>query len=117
MPSSVLHQRFLTGLRLTISRQLLLRKKTTELSEAIEEAVEVKYALGFDGGRVAVQEGKDINLLQPSPALWSDEQLYAMTERMEALESALASTRTRGWANNTMAEGTSRPNGPTKQPG
>ena len=91
---------------------------------AIEGAVEVKYAPGFDGGRVAVQEGKDINLLQPSPALRSDEQLhklqktlYAMTERMEALESALASTRTRGWANNTMAEGMSRPNGPTKQPG
>ena len=121
LTSSVLHQRFLTGLRPSISRQLLLRKKPTELSEAIEGAVEVEYALGFDGGRVAVQEDKEVNLVQPSPALQSDDQLHklmktldAMTERMEALESALASTRTRGGANNTTAGGTS---GPTNQPG
>ena len=122
LASSVLHQRFLTGLRPSISRQLLLRKKPTELSEAIEGAVEVEYALDFEGGRVAVQEGKEVNIVQPSPAPQSDDQLQklqktldAMTERMEALESALASTRMRGGANNTTAEGTSRPNGPTNR--
>ena len=41
LTSSVLHQRFLTGLRPSISRQLLLRKMPTKLSEAIEGAVEV----------------------------------------------------------------------------
>ena len=65
------HQQFLTGLLPSISRQLLLRKKPTELSEAIKGAVEVEYALGFDGGYVAVQEGKEVNLVQPSPALQS----------------------------------------------
>ena len=80
----------------------------------------MEYPLGFDGGRVAVQEGKEVNIVQPSPAPRSDDQLQklqktldAMTERMEALESALAITRTGGGANNTTAEGMSRPNGPT----
>ena len=84
----------------------------------------MEYPLGFDGGRVAVQEGKEVNIVQPSPAPRSDDQLQklqktldAMTERMEALESALASTRTGRGANNTTAEGTSRPTGPTSQPG
>ena len=80
--------------------------------------------LGFDGGCVAVQEGKEVNIVQPSSAPRSDDQLQkmqkildVMTERMEALESALASTRTRSGSNNTTAEGTSRPNRPTSQPG
>ena len=124
LTSSVLHQRFLTGLRPSISRQLLLRKMPTKLSEAIEGAVEVEYALGFDGGRMVVQEGKEVNLVQPSPTLQSDDHLHklqetldAMTKRMEALESALASTCMHEGANSTRAEGASRPNGPTNQPG
>ena len=54
----MLLQRFLTGLRASISRQLLLR------CEAIQSANEVEYALGFDRGRTT--EPKDqVNLVQP----------------------------------------------------
>ena len=113
--SSVLLQRFLTGLRASISQQLLLRKKPEDLAEAIEGAIEVEYALAFDGGRS--QNPKDVNLVQPPPKpLPSEDQLIKlqeaigdMTKRMEALESTLTAERT---ANRTGSSSTSLSPGP-----
>ncbi len=49
--SSVLLQRFVTGLRPEISRQILLKGRPTTLEKALEEAAEVEYALDFDKSR------------------------------------------------------------------
>lgn len=121
--SSVLLQRFLTGLRAAISQQLLLRKKPEDLAEAIEGAIQVEYALTFDGGRP--QNPKEVNLVQTSPKpspkpLPSEEQLIKlqeaigdMTKRMEALESTLTAGRT---ANRTDSSSTSlTPMGSTRR--
>ena len=48
MDSTVLLQKFLTGLRPPIARQMLLKKKPENLSAAVKEAVTVEYALQFD---------------------------------------------------------------------
>lgn len=118
LTSSVLLQRFLTGLRPLISRQLLLRKKLTELDEAIDGAVEVEYALGFDGGRI--RENKDVNLVQPLPTQPSSSEdklsqlqsaLDAMMKRMEALETTIVSTQ-----QGNQSEGVRRRGGPADQP-
>ena len=95
--STVLLQRFLTGLRASISQQVLLRKKPENLTEAIAIAAEVEYALSFDGGRK--KKADDVNLLQrpsqdheqPQANQLSRLQssLDEMTKRIEALESAL----------------------------
>ena len=45
--SPVLLQRFVTGLRPPISRQLLLRKRPTDLSDAIRDATDIEQALEF----------------------------------------------------------------------
>lgn len=108
--SSVLLQRFLTGLRAAISQQLLLRKKPEDLAEAIEGAIEVEYTLTFDGGHP--QNPKEVNLVQPSPKpLPSKDQLIKlqeaigdMTKRMEAIKSTLKAGRT---ANRTDPSNTS----------
>lgn len=63
--STVLLQRFLTGLRPQISQQLLLRKKPESLVEAIASATEVEYAQSFDGGRK--KEPSEVNLVQRPP--------------------------------------------------
>ena len=96
--STVLLQRFLTGLRASISQQVLLRKKPENLTEAIAIAAEVEYALSFDSGRK--KKADDVNLLQrPSQDHEQPQQanqlsrlqssLDEMTKRIEALESAL----------------------------
>lgn len=46
--STVLLQRYLTGLRPTISRQIFLCKKPNTLQQAITNATEVELALSFD---------------------------------------------------------------------
>ena len=95
--SSVLLQRFMTGLRPSVSQQLLLRSKPKELSEAIEGAAAVEYTLSFDKGR-ATNQPKSVHALQPcvTPKECSQDKISAlqnsleeMTKRMEALETAL----------------------------
>ena len=46
--SSVLLQRFLTGLHPEISRQILLKERPSSLEKALEVANEVEYVLNFD---------------------------------------------------------------------
>ena len=48
--SPVLLQRFLTGLKPPIAHQMLLKKNKPEnLKDAIDGAITVEYALGFEG--------------------------------------------------------------------
>ncbi|KAL5491948.1 hypothetical protein EMCRGX_G017328 [Ephydatia muelleri] len=47
--SAVLLQTFLSGLRPSIARQVMLKGRPTALDKAIEEAVTVEEALRFDG--------------------------------------------------------------------
>lgn len=113
--SSVLLQRFMTGLRPAVSQQLLLRGTPKELSEAIEGATAVEYALSFDKGHTS-------NVLQPTvhalhqpctvPETETSEpkhqldvlqnSLDEMTKRMEALETALKA-RTSGSGNSSSS--------------
>ena len=46
--STVLQQKFLTGLQPSIARQLLLKQRPKRLSDAIKDAVAIEYALQFD---------------------------------------------------------------------
>ena len=46
--STVLLQKFLTGLQPSIARQLLLKQRPESLSDAIKDAVAIEYALQFD---------------------------------------------------------------------
>ncbi len=100
LTSSVLLQRFLTGLRAPISQQLLLRKRPDEFRRAVDDATEVEYALNFDG-TCRDRSQREVNTMrdqQPQPADSShptrpDEKLSQlqhaldeMTKRMESLE-------------------------------
>ncbi|ETW99204.1 MAG: hypothetical protein ETSY2_41360 [Candidatus Entotheonella gemina] len=100
--SSVLLQRFMTGLRPAVSQQLLLRGTPKELSEAIEGATAVEYALSFDKGQTSNALQPTVHALhQPcsAPEKGTSEpkhqldvlqnSLDEMTKRMEALETAL----------------------------
>ena len=82
--STVLLQRFLTGLRASISQQVLLRKKPENLTEAIAIAAEVEYALSFDGGRK--KKADAVNLLQrPS----QDHEQPQQANQLSRLQSSL----------------------------
>ena len=48
MESTVLLQKFLTGIRPPIARQMLLQKKSANLAEAIKDAAGVEFSLKFD---------------------------------------------------------------------
>ena len=90
MTSSVLLQRFLTGLRPEISRQLLLRKKPSNFTKALADVVDIEYALKFNEPDVNVQamvqpqrkpEQPDTVTLQNS--------LADLTRRLASLEGTL----------------------------
>ena len=100
--SSVLLQQFLTGLRASVSKQVLLRGQPENLEEAISEATQVEYALNFDAQ--ARHTSGDVNVVHqhqepcPTPkenreissgeARWKEvcQTLEVMSTRLEALE-------------------------------
>ena len=97
--STVLLQRFLTGLRPSIARQMLLQKKPDNLKSAIEGAVTVEYALNFESTE-AGRSSEPINLLHNKDSKHKDNQLQEeyvklhktvenLTKQMESLETAL----------------------------
>ena len=96
--TSAVLQRFVTGLRPSISRQLLLQKRPDNLEHAIKDAVEIEQTLSFH----AVDEDQTdfINAIvnkTPSQASSKDDsQLMALhqalakvTQRLESLETQL----------------------------
>ena len=91
--STVLLQRFVTGLRGPISKQLLLRKRPDNLAQAIEDAVEIEYAINFD--TTADHQQRAINIVREENTGAKLQQetlstaLEEMTKRMTALEIAL----------------------------
>ena len=110
--SSVLLQRFMTGLRPAVSQQLLLRGTPKELSEAIEGATAVEYALNFDTSNVLQPAVHALHQPCAAPEKETSEpkhQLDAlqnsfdeMIKRMEALETALKA-RTSGSRNSSSS--------------
>ena len=91
MASAVLLQRFLTALRPEIGHKLLLRNKPNTFADALKDAVEIEYALGFDDssreGVHAIAQHK-----RQSEHLDSDtlsQTLEALTKRLESLETTL----------------------------
>ena len=92
--SAVLLQRLLTGLRPTISRELLLKGKPHSFAEAVKQADEIEYALNFsseDLGDAHVQrnENKDICAVQEKQDTVLERLQLAvdhLTKRIEAFE-------------------------------
>ena len=103
LTSTILLQRFLTGLRPPIGQQLLLRKKPGDLAEAITIAAEVEYALNF--GCAHINKQNEVSVVQcptqPHKVEYHavdqlsklQSSITEMTKRMEALESALEARR------------------------
>lgn len=96
--STVLLQKFLTGLLPTISKQVLLGGRPVSLEGAEKAAQEVEYALGFGASQVplpvhAVQceESEALELLQQT--------VVDLTKRLDALETQLT-----GWRANVSRE-------------
>ena len=100
--SAVLLQRFITGLRPSILRQMLLRKKPTNLAEAMTNAVAVEYALQFDHQSHTDPEppvADPVNALHQSgtnkPHAHQDDvaklhkTVEALTKQVESLQTAL----------------------------
>lgn len=85
--SSILLQRFLTGLRPSLSRQLLFRGKPSSLEQAIKDAGEIEYALSFES---SVEPLKEINVLPqtkgPTELKQLQETLEKVSKRLEELE-------------------------------
>ena len=90
MASAVLLQRFLTGLRLEIGRQLVLRNKPETFANALKDAEEIEYALEFDDsdkGINAIEHKKRHSERLDTPAI--SQTLEALTKRLESLETTL----------------------------
>ena len=103
--STVLLQKFLTGLQPSIARQLLLKQRPERLSDAIKDAVAIEYALQFDK---SITEAKpDVNQsLDPINMLYKSkshqEQDYSklqktvdsLAKQLELLETSLQKYQT-----------------------
>lgn len=90
MASAVLLQRFLTGLRPEIGRQLLLRNRPTTFADALKDAVEIEYALELDdlgeGIHAVAQSKRQLEHLDNTALTQT---LEALTKRLESLETTL----------------------------
>ena len=97
--SAVLLQRFLTGLQPPVARQMLLRKKPENLSDAIENAKAVEYALAFEDAEAGLSS-EPINLLHKKGNKQPEQQtqdkylqlcqtVETLTKQVESLETSL----------------------------
>ena len=101
MDSTVLLQRFLTGLQAPIARQLLLIKRPDSLPEAIKDAVAIEYALHYDKSipeaKTDVPQADPINMLKSSMNHEAQSDEYtklqktvdALAKQLESLETNL----------------------------
>ena len=91
MTSAVLLQRFLTGLCPEIDRQLLLKNKPANFTDALKDAIDIKHALQFDSsddiihaigcGSRKTTQSSDIAPLHQT--------LETFTKRLESLEATM----------------------------
>lgn len=87
MTSAVLLRRFLAGLRPEISCQLLLWKKPADFATALADAVEIEYALRFNGGDDSVHSvAQPPWKSEPSNTTTLQSSLEALTKRLKSLE-------------------------------
>ncbi len=95
LTSAVLLRRFVTGLRPTVGRQLLLQGKPESLEGAITAAADIEYAFGFADTRGTDEDGRvkcEVNALRTgvdTKVEQLQQALEIMTKRFEALESQL----------------------------
>ena len=88
----MLLQRFLTGLCPEIGRQLLLRTKPTDFPAAVKTAVDVEYALQFDGSDECINA---IRHTTRKPTQAPDvlcQSIETLTKRLESLEATMQKT-------------------------
>ena len=90
LTSTILLQRFLTGLLPPIRRQLLLRGTPNTLVQAVKDAADIEYALNFAG---EVDNTQDVNVIRHKPSTQESfgqnklqESLDQIIKRLEALE-------------------------------
>ena len=91
MTSTLLLQLFMTGLRPGIGHQFLLKKKHSEFSSALKDAVDIEYVLEFDNS------GDSINVLTHRPKITSEpsntvtlhQSLETLTKCLDSLETTL----------------------------
>jgi len=90
LTSAILVQRFLTGLLPKVREQLLLRGKPDTLQRAVEDAINIEYALNFEKPLEDVQEVHAIHRkTQPQETQTStklQDSLDEIVRRLEALE-------------------------------
>ena len=104
--STVLLQRFVTGLRSDIGRQLLLKKTLTNFAAALKDAVDIEFALEFNN------LGDSINALTHKPTITTESQdaaalrrsLEALTKRLDSLETTLQRTQSQTTPNATRGQ-------------
>ena len=104
--STVLLQRFVTGLRSDIGRQLLLKKTLTNFAAALKDAVDIEFALEFNNS------GDSINALTRKPTITTESQdaaalrrsLETLTKRLDSLETTLQRTQSQTTPNATRRQ-------------
>ena len=95
MTSTVLLQRFLTGLRPEIGRQLLLRNRPTNFADALKDAIDIEYALQFDSSDDTINAiGRGTRqTAQSSDTAPLHQTLETLTKRLESLEATMQKTQ------------------------
>lgn len=101
MTSAVLLQRFLTGLRPEIGRQLLLKRKPSDFPTALKDATDIEYALDFDQSGESINALTSTNKRPPEDTAALHRAVETLTKRLESLETTLQTPcKTRAVANN-----------------
>ena len=78
--SALMLLRFLTGLQLSIRRQLLLHGKPETLQQAIAAATNVEYALNFD---TAAENTQEVNAIQRKPPVQDASSTHKLQESLD----------------------------------
>ena len=95
MTSSVLLQRFLTGLRPEISRQLLLRQRPANFTTALKDAMDIEHALEFCGEEDNIHAiNRAQTTSEPSDTVALHQKLDTLTKRLESLEVTIGKNQT-----------------------
>ena len=90
MTSTVLFQRFLTGLRSEIACQLLLRNRPTDFAAALKDAIEIEYGLEFDNQDDTINAiGRTAQKTTPTPDASLCQTSEMLTKRLKSLEATM----------------------------